>query len=358
MTLEETVSRIRPHDGKVLAEAQARLDRLTKPQGSLGLLEAVARQVVATTGKRNPEFHRKVSFCFAADHGVAAEGVSAYPQAVTPQMVLNFLSGGAAINVLTRHAGAKIVVADLGVAGELPAHPNLVSARIGPGTANFARGPAMSSAQARASVETGIRLAEDEIEAGADLLGTGDMGIGNTTAASAIVSACTGLDALDATGYGTGIDEDGRRRKADVIRQALELNRPDPADPLDVLAKVGGFEIGGLAGVMLAGAAYRTPVVVDGFISGAAALIACGLAPALHDHLIAGHHSAERGHAAALKHLHLAPLLSLGLRLGEGTGAVLAMLLVEASVKILNEMATFDSAGVSEKNQPEKSSAS
>lgn len=357
MKLEEAVSRIQPHDGRVLAETQARLDRLTKPQGSLGLLEATACQVVATTGKKNPEFHRKVVFCFAADHGVVAEGVSAYPQAVTPQMVLNFLNGGAAINVLARQAGARIVVADLGVAADLPAHPDLVSRKIAPGTANFSRGPAMTPVQARAAVEAGILIAEDEIEAGADLLATGEMGIGNTTAASAIVSACTGLEPLEATGYGTGIDEEGRRRKAEVIRRALDLNKPDPAKPLDVLAKVGGFEIGGLVGVMLAGAACRVPVVVDGFIAGAAALIACGLAPALHDHLIAGHRSAERGHAAALKHLNLAPLLSLGLRLGEGTGAVLAMLLVEASVRILNEMATFESAGVAEKSQPETSSA-
>jgi nicotinate-nucleotide--dimethylbenzimidazole phosphoribosyltransferase len=267
-------------------------------------------------------------------------------------MVLNFLAGGAAINVLGRQAGARVVVADFGVASPLPSHSDLVRASMGPGTWNFSRGPAMSMEQARTCLESGIRIATDEIEAGADLIATGDMGIGNTTAASAITAAITGLDPMEVTGYGTGIDEAGRIRKAETIRRALILNRPDPDNALDVLAKVGGFEIGGLAGVILAGSARRVPVIVDGFISGAAALIACSLAPQARDYLVAAHRSAERGHAALLTHLSLAPLLSLGMRLGEGTGAVLAMHLVDAACRILNEMATFESAGVSGKSVP------
>jgi len=350
--LEETIRGIKPQDEEIARQTQDRLDRLTKPAGSLGLLEALARQVAAVTGNPRPAFHRKVVFCFAADHGVTVEGVSANPREVTAQMVLNFLSGGAAINVLARQAGARVVVADLGVASPLPAHPDLVSAPLGRGTGNITRGTAMSLETARASLETGIRIALNEIEAGADLIATGEMGIGNTTAASAITAAFTGIDPLEVTGYGTGIDESGRVRKAEAVRRALKLNRPDPENALDVLSKVGGFEIGGLAGVMLAGASRRTPVIVDGFISGAAALIAHGLAPQVHGSLIAAHRSAERGHAAILNHLSLAPLLSLGLRLGEGTGAVLAMHLVDASCLILAEMATFESAGVSEKSVP------
>jgi len=356
--LDEVLGRIRPHDPATLTATDARLDRLTKPQGSLGVLEALARQVVATTGNPNPVCRSQVVFCFAGDHGVTEEGVSAYPQVVTAEMVKNFLAGGAAINVLARQAGARVVVADLGVAAPLPVHPRLIASKIGPGTANFRHKPAMTPEQALAAVEAGIRIAETEIASGADIIATGEMGIGNTTAASAIVAAITGLDPPQVTGYGTGIDEARRTHKAEVIRSSLLLHRPDPQNALDVLAKVGGFEIGGLAGVMLAGAAHRLPVVVDGFISTAAALIACQLAPALHDHLIAAHRSAERGHAAALKHLNLAPLLSLGMRLGEGTGAVLAMHLVDAACRILNEMATFASASISEKisSEPETSS--
>lgn len=350
--LEDTVAAIRRPDPAINARTAARLDRLTKPPGSLGVLESLAIQVVATTGQERPAFREKTIFCFAADHGVAREGVSAYPQAVTAQMVLNFLSGGAAINVLARQAGARVIVADLGVAADLPAHPELVRASIGRGTANFRTGPAMTIDQARASVEAGIRIAREAIARGTDLAATGEMGIGNTTSASAIVAALTGLDPLEVTGYGTGIDEERRIRKSEIIREALAANQPDPANALDLLGKVGGFEIGGLAGVMLACAAARVPVIVDGFISTAAAVVACGIAPSLRHHLIAAHRSAERGHQAALAHLGLAPLLSLNLRLGEGTGAVLAMHLVEAGCLILNEMATFESAGISDKTMP------
>jgi len=345
--LESLVGQVTPPDHSLIAKAQARLDRLTKPQGSLGILEAVARQVVGTTRRMDPMIGSRVVFVFAADHGVVAEGVSAYPQEVTSQMVLNFLGGGAAINVLARHANARVVIADLGVNGPVQQHPDLIVDRIDNGTRNFSRGPAMTMEQARRSVEAGIKIAEEEIGKGADLIATGEMGIGNTTSASAIVAVVTGTDPGKVTGHGTGIAEVQRLRKAEVIRRGLEINRPDPANALDILAKVGGFEIGGLAGVMLAGAAYRVPVIIDGFISGAAALIACGLAPAVREHLIAGHRSAERGHALALKHLMLTPLLTLDMRLGEGTGAVLAMHLVEAACKLLRDMATFDSASVS-----------
>ncbi len=350
--IDDAAAAIRPPEPALVAGAAARLDRLTKPPGSLGVLESIAIQVAATTGRERPAFARKTVFCFAADHGVAVEGVSAYPQAVTAQMVLNFLAGGAAINVLARQAGARVVIADLGVAADLPAHPGLVRAPIARGTGNMRREPAMTAAQARAAVEAGIRIARTELARGADLVATGEMGIGNTTSASAIVAAITGLDPLEVVGYGTGIDEERRVHKATVIREALALHRPDAGHALDVLAKVGGFEIGGLAGVMLAAAAARVPVVVDGFISTAAALIACGIAPDLRHHLIAAHRSAERGHQAALAHLGLAPLLSLNLRLGEGTGAVLAMHLVDAACRILGEMATFESAGVSDRTPP------
>lgn len=345
--LSVLAGQVAPPDHSLITKAQARLDRLTKPQGSLGVLEAVARQVVGTTGRMAPLLGNKVVFIFAADHGVVAEGVSAYPPEVTSQMVLNFLAGGAAVNVLARHANARVVVADLGINGPVHQHPDLVVDRIGNGTRNFSRGPAMTGAQARASIEAGIRLAEAEIGRGADLIATGEMGIGNTASASAIVAAMTRTDPAEVTGHGTGIAEGQRLRKVEIIRRGLEINRPDPSDPLDVLAKVGGFEIGGMAGAMVAGAAYRVPVIVDGFISAAAALIACGLAPAVREHLIAGHRSAERGHAVALKHLMLTPLLTLDMRLGEGTGAVLAMHLVEAACKLLRDMATFESAEVS-----------
>jgi nicotinate-nucleotide--dimethylbenzimidazole phosphoribosyltransferase len=326
-------------------EAQRHLDTLTKPPGSLGRLEELAVRLAALTG-RAPRVSAPVIFTFAADHGVVAEGVSAYPQSVTAQMVENFLRGGAAVNVLARQAGARVIVADFGVAVPLAAPAGLVVRRLGPGTRNMALGPAMSREQAVAAVEAGAALAEQAIDEGADLLGTGEMGIGNTTAASAITAAVTGADPAAVTGRGTGVDAAGWRRKVDVVRRALAVNRPEPADGLDVLAKVGGFEIGGLAGVMLAGAARRVPVAVDGFIAGAAALVAVALAPAARHALFAAHRSAEPGHAVALAHLGLAPYLDLGLRLGEGTGAALFVPLARAAAAIHGEMATFKSAGV------------
>ena len=285
----------------------------------------------------------------AGDHGVVQEGVSAYPQEVTPQMVSNFLTGGAAINVLSRHVGARVVIVDMGVACDIPAHPDLLVKKVAYGTQNIAKGPAMSQQQAEQASLTGASIAESEFIRGLDILATGDMGIGNTTPSAAIASAVTGKPASEIVGRGTGVDDDGLRRKVSAVERAVQIHRPDPSDGLDLLAKVGGFEIGGLAGAILAAAANRRPVVIDGFISTAAAIIAVLLAPQVKHYLIAAHTSQELGHRAMTDWLGLTPLLDLQMRLGEGTGAVLAMSLVEAACKILNEMATFGEAGVSGK---------
>jgi len=325
--------------------AQRHLDSLTKPPGSLGRLEELALRLAALRGGA-PRVEQPVIFTFAADHGVVAERVSAYPQSVTAQMVENFLRGGAAVNVLARQAGARVVVADFGVAAPLAASHALASVRIGAGTANIALGPAMSRAQAVAAIEAGAALAEAALDEGADLLGTGEMGIGNSTAAAAVVAAVSGAEPERVTGRGTGIDDATRRRKVEAVRRALDVNRPDPRDGLDVLAKLGGFEIGGLAGVILAGAAHRVPVALDGFIAGAAALVATALVPDARHALFAAHRSAEPGHAVVLDHLGLVPYLDLELRLGEGTGAALFVHLARAACRIWAEMATFKSAGV------------
>jgi nicotinate-nucleotide--dimethylbenzimidazole phosphoribosyltransferase len=332
-------------DGAAAACAQRHLDTLTKPPGSLGRLEELAVRLAALTG-RAPRVSAPVIFTFAADHGVVAEGVSAYPQSVTAQMVENFLRGGAAVNVLARQAGARVVVADFGVATPLGAPAGLVVRRLGAGTANLARGAAMTRAQAVEAVEAGAALAEEAIAAGADLLGTGEMGIGNTTAASAITAGITGAPVEALTGRGTGVDDAGHRRKVAIVERALRVNAPDAADGLDVLARLGGFEIAGLVGVILAGAAHRVPVVLDGFIAGAAALVAVTLAPLARHALFASHRSAEPGHAVALGHLALEPYLTLDLRLGEGTGTALFIPLARAAAAIYGEMATFKSAGV------------
>jgi len=341
---------IEPIDAEWQAYASQRLDRLTKPQGSLGRLELIAQQLAGILQTLTPRLEQKAIITMAADHGVVAEGVSAYPQAVTAQMIKNFLRGGAAINVLARHVGACVIVVDMGAAVELPPHPALIVRKIGLGTANMATGPAMTRAQACDAIQAGMEIVEDVIQRGAQLIGTGDMGIGNTTAASAVTAAMTGAAVETVTGYGTGIDTATHRRKMAVIQRTLALNQPDLADPLDVLAKVGGFELGGLIGVMLGAAQARRPVVVDGMISGAAALVATALVPTLKDYLFASHRSQEPGHQVALQHLGLSPLLDLQLRLGEGTGAVLAMPLIEAAAKILCEMATFDEAGVAKRS--------
>lgn len=350
--LTETIARLAPLDTAAMASARERQAGLTKPPGSLGRLEEVSIQVAGIFGTPTPRLSgRKVVVVAAGDHGVTQEGVSPYPSEVTAQMVLNFLHGGAAINVLARSVGCDVVVVDAGVAAELPAHPRLRRLRIGAGTASFARGPAMSLAQAERCLEEGVRLASELATGGADLVATGDMGIGNTTSAAAITAAMTGADPEQTCGRGTGLDDEGVRRKVAVVRKALSVNHPNPADPLDVLAKVGGFEIGVLAGVVLGAAAARRPVVLDGFIAGAAALIACGFSPFVRRYLVAAHRSAEPGHRIALRHLRLRPLLDLKMRLGEGTGAVLAMPLIDAAWRTLSEMATFAEAGVA--NRPD-----
>jgi len=346
MQLSRLLSSVAPPALEGAEAAQRHLDSLTKPPGSLGRLEEIAVRLALLRGGA-PEVRHPVIFTFAADHGVVAEGVSAYPQVVTAQMVENFLRGGAAVNVLARQAGARVVVADFGVVGPLGRSPDLVACPIGPGTANIAAGPAMTREQAIRAIEAGARLAVDALDGGADLVATGEMGIGNTTAASAIAAAITGAAVERVTGRGTGVGDATLGRKVAVVRRALEVNRPDPRDGLDVLAKIGGFEIGGLAGVILAGAARRVPVALDGFIAGAAALVAVTLAPAARHALFASHRSAEPGHALVLDHLGLEPYLDLGLRLGEGTGAALFIHLARAAALVWREMATFKTAGVS-----------
>jgi nicotinate-nucleotide--dimethylbenzimidazole phosphoribosyltransferase len=346
--LQNTINRIRPLDQEAMRQAQVRQDNLTKPQGSLGLLEGLSVKVAGIQGVAQPKIRDKVIVTMAGDHGVVAEGVSLFPQEVTAQMVYNFLRGGAGINVLARHVGARVVVVDMGVATDLEPHPDLWVKKVAYGTKNMAQGPAMSRGEAIQSIEAGIDMVESELSRGMDIVGTGDMGIGNTTPSSAIVAALTGAPVADVTGRGTGIDDEQLAHKVETIEQALAVNRPDPANPLDVLAKVGGLEIGGIVGVVLGAVACRLPVVIDGFISGTGALIAAGLAPQVKDYLIAAHLSVELGHRLVLERLGLIPLLNLKMRLGEGTGAALGISLVEAAVKILNEMATFADAGVSE----------
>lgn len=346
--LTRTCARITGPDRRIAEETQRLLDAKTKPRRSLGRLEELACRIAGMRGDPLPRLRDKAIVVMGADHGVAEEGVSAYPQEVTAQMLLNFARGGAAINVLARQAGARVVVVDMGVAAPLPPTAAIRSHRIGPGTANLVRGPAMTRDQAAAALETGIRIAEELVAGGVDLLGVGDMGIANTTSSSALVAALTGAAPEEVCGRGTGIDDAALRRKVEAVRAGLARNRPDPADGLDVLAKLGGFEIAGLAGVVLAGAAARVPVVVDGFIAGAAALAAGRLAPRATGYVITSHRSVESGHRLVLQALGVPPLLDLELRLGEGTGAALAMPLVEASLRILHEMATFEAAGVSD----------
>ena len=344
--LQETIAAIRPLDRAAMDKAEARQSVLTKPPGSLGRLEAISIQVAGITGCERPRLRHKAVIVMAGDHGVVEEGVSAFPSEVTPQMVLNFLRGGAAINVLARHVGARVIVVDIGVAADIPAQPGLVVRKVGHGTANLRRGLAMTRGQAVEAIEVGIAVVEEELDKGLDIVATGDMGIGNTTPSAAIAATVTDLPVARVTGRGTGVDDRGLALKIAVIEEALALHRPDPTDGLDVLAKVGGFEIGGIAGIVLGAAARRVPVVVDGFISTAGAAIAALLAPQAKAYLISGHRSVEAGHQALLDFLGLVPLVDLDLRLGEGTGAVLGIGLVEAACKVLCEMATFDEANV------------
>lgn len=347
MSVEDVVAAIAPADPVAGEAARLRHERLTKPPGSLGRLEELSLQVAAIQRDECPAIRGKAVVVAAGDHGVVAQGVTGYPQEVTAQMVLNFLSGGAAISVMARRADVKLLVVDAGVATPLPEHPDLRVVGVGRGTSDMTLGPAMSREQAEACVLAGVELAREVAAGGADAIGTGDMGIGNTTASSAITAAVTGRPPHETTGRGTGRSDEELAAKAAVVERALAVNSPDAGDGLDILAKVGGFEIGVLVGVVLGGAIERRVVVLDGFISGAAALIAHRLCPTVVDYLVASHLSAEAGHRLALSHLGLRPLLDLGMRLGEGTGAVLAMGLVEAAAACLSEMATFDEAGVS-----------
>lgn len=345
--LSKTISRIEELRIDPQGDIRARIDAWAIPRGSLGRLAELAILYASIRAIPVGEIRDKVVFTMAGDHGVVAEGVSAFPQEVTGQMVRNFLSGGAAINVLARHAGARVVVVDCGVAGEFSDTQGLKARKIGRGTRNITKGPAMTTEEAISSIELGIEVLEEELQHGADLIAVGDMGIGNTTPSSAVLAALSGADIKDVTGQGTGVDGLGLARKLKAVETALEVNRPDPKQPIDVLAKVGGYEIGAIAGVCLGAARYRRPVIIDGFISTAGALLATHIEPRVKDYLIASHLSTEKGHRLMLEELGKRPILDLEMRLGEGTGAVLAMWLVEASVKLLAEMATFSEAGVS-----------
>ncbi|MFN3491340.1 MAG: nicotinate-nucleotide--dimethylbenzimidazole phosphoribosyltransferase [Anaerolineales bacterium] len=342
---------IKPLNESAMQFARERQNQLTKPAGSLGRLEELSIQLAGITGKNIPQIKNKVIIVMAGDHGVVAEGVSAYPQEVTPQMVLNFLHGGAAINVLARHIGARVVVVDMGVASEIDTNDEkLIRRKIGLGTMNMTQGQAMKREQAEESIQSGIEIALTEISKGADIIGTGDMGIGNTTPSAAIACALMNVSAEKIAGRGTGVDDEGLKRKISVIEKSLQVNKPNANDGIDVLSKIGGFEIGGLAGVMIGAASKNIPVMVDGFISTAAAMIAVTIAPACKNYLIFAHRSKENGHALMLEWLGVKPLLDLDMRLGEGTGAALGISLAEAACKILSGMATFGEAGVSEKS--------
>ena len=349
--LSQTIANIRPLDTTSMAKARERQDMLTKPTGSLGRLEQLSIQIAGIQGKPVPQIQQKAVIVMAADHGVVARGTSAYPQEVTAQMVSNFLHGGAGINVIGRQVGARVIIVDMGIAVKLEAAPRLISRRIAAGTQDMSKGPAMTVAQAKRALETGIEIVTAEVKKGLDIVATGDMGIGNTTASSAICAIMIGKTVTEVTGRGTGLDDKQLQHKIRIINEAIAFNKPDSSQPLEVLAKVGGFEIGGLSGVILGAAAHRVPVIIDGFISGAAALIAAGLCPQSKDYMIAGHCSVEPGHKLLLQYLSLRPLLNLDMRLGEGTGAALAMSLAETSVRILNEMATFAEAGVTDKGE-------
>lgn len=347
--IDDLIARIEPLDAEAMEQARERQQKLTKPTGSLGRLEEIAIQIAGIQRRALPSVEQKAVIVMAGDHGVTIEGVSAYPSTVTPQMVLNFLHGGAAINALARQANARVVIVDIGVASELH-HPALFSRKVAPGTANMAVGAAMTRTQMLQAINVGIETLQAQAEQAIQIIATGDMGIGNTTASSAITAALLQLPVAQVTGRGTGLDDSQLAHKIAVIERALTTNMPDPEDPFDVLMKVGGLEIAGLVGVILAAAAQRITVVIDGFISGAAALVAAKVCPAVRQYMIAGHSSVEQGHARILQALELVPLLNLGLRLGEGTGAVLAMHIIEGALRTHNEMLTFDEAGVSNRN--------
>lgn len=347
MLLQETVQRIGGLDGAAMDKARDRMDNLIKPPGSLGELERIAVRMAGITGNPRPRVGKRSVIVMAGDHGVLEEGVSAAAQEVTGQMLSAFTGGVAGIGVLSRHAGANLTVVDIGVAGEVNV-PGVLKRKVRPGTANIAAGPAMTKDEAVAALEVGIAVAEAEIEQGSTLIALGDMGIGNTTPSSAILAVFGGYDAEEITGRGTLINDEVLENKKRAVNSSLEVNKPDRSDAVDVLAKVGGLEIAGLAGVILGCAARRTPVLEDGFITGAAALIAAAIAPACKDYMFATHLSAEPGHRLMLEILGLTPVLQAGMRLGEGTGAVLVMHIIEGACRVLDEMITFQEAGVTD----------
>ncbi|AMD02193.1 nicotinate-nucleotide--dimethylbenzimidazole phosphoribosyltransferase [Halomonas chromatireducens] len=351
--LADPLARLQSTDRDIAGRVADHLDQLTKPPGSLGRLESLAITLATITGEELPRITPPGVLVFAADHGVAAEGVSAFPQAVTAQMVGNFVAGGAAINVFARQIGARLEVIDVGVASELSrdsaargGESGLVHDKVRRGTANFAEQDAMQRSEAVQAIEVGIRAAERAVAAGCRCLIVGEMGIANTTASSAMLAVLTGEPVADLTGQGTGIPESRLAHKQAVIERAIEARAPDPQDPLDILSKLGGLEIAAMAGAYLGGASRRVPLLVDGFIATVAALLACRIDPKVRDYLVFGHRSREPGHVHALTALGGDPLLELGLRLGEGTGAALAFPLLEAATRMLADMATFASAGV------------
>jgi nicotinate-nucleotide--dimethylbenzimidazole phosphoribosyltransferase len=350
--LADVIAAIAPPDAAAMAAARERQDKMTKPRGSLGELEDVSVRLAGLAGTCPPPLPEPACVAvFAADHGVHAQGVSPWPQEVTAQMVANFLAGGAVINAFAAQVGAEVTVVDIGVAADLDPVPGLLPRKIGPGTADFTAGPAMTRDQAVAAITAGAEVARDLVAAGNRCLVTGDMGIANTTASAALICSFTGADPAEATGHGTGVDAATYAKKIDIVCRGLARHQPDPADPVGVLAAFGGFEHAALAGFILGGAALRVPVILDGVIAGAAALAAAALAPDAVAACLAGHRSVEPGHTIALNHLGLRPLVDLGLRLGEGTGAVLALPLVQSAARALRDVATFDSAGVADKDR-------
>jgi len=344
--IEDTIASIKTLDNTYIEKAQERLDSLTKPQGSLGRIEELAAQIVAIREDLRPELKKKVIFTFAGDHGVTEEGVSAFPKEVTPQMVFNFLRGGAGVNVLARQAGSEVAVIDIGVDFDFKGVQGLLHRKVMQGTKNMTKGPAMTEREARMCVSIGIDLASEYADRGYELFGTGEMGIGNTTPSSAIITALSGRPAREVTGRGTGINDGVFDNKVRVIEKAIEVNSPDPKDPMDVLAKVGGAEIAGIAGLCLGAAARHIPVIIDGFISTAGALIAYEMEPKVKSYMISAHQSVEAGHRIMLERMGLRPILDLDLRLGEGTGAAVAMNIIEAALRMYNDMATFEEASV------------
>lgn len=346
---ESLLKRIQPADKSWEQKAWERLSSQIRPRGSLGQLEKIAARLAAIKGGMDLDLSRKILFVMAGDHGIANEGVSAYPQEVTAQMVYSFVRGWASINVLGRHAGASVRVVDCGVATDIPAEWEVIRGKIAPGTASISKGPAMTREQAIQGLMLGAELSENACrKEGFQLIGTGDMGIANTTPSTAIICAFTGQNPSAVTGRGTGIGDEGLSKKITAIETALTVNRPDPNDALDVLSKVGGFEIAGLAGAVLGAAAARVPIVCDGLIATAGALVACKISPASADYLFISHQSVEPGHIAMCNAIGLRPILNLDMRLGEGTGSALAMNIIEASAKVLVECKTFAEAGVTD----------